>query len=249
MTTGQQAFTPGMPVTSTAFVHFALDVVQLLQQADPWGLDQDSLLDAYFPGNPPVGQSDRDGWWREFKRAKDYSNNCFAQGILPWAMIRARPGQRRGQFFYHIVGQQDNNNRVRVEGDPASMDLLDDFTDRRWLTQTKSRQRVRVAKALSLIERGNATNNQSLIDRGQDLLNQFVILSPGLAAINFDTGLVMEDLHRLANSRDRRIGLLNHQIRSALRSGRRFERDVNNIVNAVLTLARIYTQGSMKRLP
>ena len=74
----------------------------------------------------------------------------------------------------------------------------------------------RAAEALSLIRRGNATNDQNLINRGQDILNQFVILSPGLAAINFDTGMVMEDLQRLANSSDPRIRLLHNQIQNAL---------------------------------
>ena len=248
MTTGPSGFRPGLPTTAIVFVNFALNVVQLLQQADPRGLDQDDFLDAYFQGNPPVDQSGRDRWWEEFKRARVYSNTRFDQGISPWAMIRARPGQRRGQFFYHIVGQRDND-RVRVVSDPGSMDLLDDFTDRRWLTQTRSRQRVRAAEALSLIARGNATGNQSLIDRGRDLLNQFVILSPGLAAINFDTGLVMEDLQQLANSRDPLVRWLNNQIQNALRSGRSFERDVDNIVNSVLALKQIYTRGSMSSLP
>ena len=249
MTTGQNAFRPGLPPSSTAFVHFALDVVDLLRQADPWGLDQDGFLDAYFQGNQPSGHADRDRWWEEFKRAAAYSNKCFNRGDPAWAMIRARPGQRLGQFFYHVVGRRDNSGRVLVESDPASMDLLDDYTDRRWQTQTKSRQRVRAAEALSLIRRGNATNDQNLINRGQDILNQFVILSPGLAAINFDTGMVMEDLQRLANSSDPRIRLLHNQIQNALRSGRRFEQDVDNLVNVVLALAQIYSQGSMRSLP
>ena len=248
MSTAQQPFAPGMPVNSTAFVHFALDVVELLREANQMGLDQDGFLDSYFQGNPPVRQSDRDAWWEEFKRACDYSNRSFNRGISPWAMVRARPGQRRGQYFYHVVARLDGD-RVISEGDPAAMDLLDDFTDRRWRTQTKSRQRVRAAEALSLIERGRATNNQSLVDRGEQLLNQFVILSPGLAAVNFDTGLVMEDLQQLAYSRDPHIRLLNSPIRDALRSGRRFQRDVDQIVHSVLVLADIYSQGSMKALP
>ena len=176
MTMRQNPFRLGLPATSTAFVHFALDVVQLLQQANPGGLDQDRFLNAYFQGNPPASQPDRDAWWEEFKRARDYSNRLFDQGISPWAMIRARPGTRRGQYFYHIVGRRDND-RVKIETDPGSMDLLDDFTDRRWRTQTRSRQRVRAAEALSLIAHGTKTNNQTLIVRGQKLLNDIVILS------------------------------------------------------------------------
>ena len=248
MTTGQNGFRPGLPPSSTAFVHFALDVVQLLQQAGPTGLTQDSFLNMYFRGNPPMSQADRDAWWEEFKRARDYSNRLFDEGLSPWAMIRARPGTRRGQYSYHIVGQRDND-RVKIETDPGSLDLLDDFTDRRWRTQTRSRQRVRAAEALALIAQGTNTNNQALIDRGQKLLGEIVILSPGLAAVNFDTGMLMEDLQQLANSRNPHIRLLNKQIRTALDSGRRLERDVDAIVNSVLTLAQIYTKGSRKALP
>ena len=248
MTTGQNAFRPGLPPSSTAFAHFALDVVQLLQQAGPRGLDQDSFLNSYFAGNPPVSQTDRDAWWEEFKRARDYSNSLFDRGISPWAMIRARPGTRQGQYIYHIVGQRDND-RVKVETDPASLDLLDDFTDRRWRTQTRSRQRVRAAEALSLISEGTRTNNQTLINRGRKLLGEIVILSPGLAAVNFDSGMVMEDLQQLASSRNPHIRLLNKQIHNALSSGQRLERDVDAILNSVLALAQIYTKGSMRALP
>lgn len=212
------------------------------------GLDQDGFLELHFQGSPPVSQSDRDTWWEEFKRACEYSNRSFDRGVPPWAMIRARPGHRRGQYFYHVVARLDGD-RIIPEGDPATMDLLEDFTDRRWHTQTKSRQRVRVAEAFSLIDRGRATNNQGLVDRGEQLLNQFVILSPGLAAVNFDAGLVMDDLQQLAHSRDPHIRLLNSQIRNALRSGRRFQRDVDQIVHSVLALKDIYSQGSMKALP
>ena len=250
MSTPQQPFSLGMPTNSTAFVHFALDVVEMLRQADPWGLDQDRFLNAYFQGkpNPPTTQTERDAWWDEFKRARDYSNRCFDKGISPWAMIRARPGQRRGQFFYHIVGQRDSD-RVKTETDPAAMDLLDDFTDRRWRTQTRSRQRVRASEALSLIQRGNQANDQNLIDRGQKLLDDMIVLSPGLAAINFDTGLVLEDLQQLQYSQHPHIKLLNSQIRDALRSGKRFQRDVDQIVHSVLTLAQIYAKGSQQALP
>ena len=81
MTIAQNSFRPGLPATSTAFVHFALDVVQLLQQANPSGLDQDRFLNAYFQGNPPANQSDRDAWWEEFKRARLFESS-LRQGNL-----------------------------------------------------------------------------------------------------------------------------------------------------------------------
>ena len=234
------------------FVHFALDVVELLQQAKPWGLDKDAFLNAYFieklQSSPPTDQVERDAWWDEFKRAKDYSNSHFNEGISPWAWIRARPGSNRGRFFYHIVGQRDND-RVKIEGDPASLDRLDDFHNRRWLTQTKSRQRVRAARGVALIHEGNTKNDRRLVDRGQALLNEIVTLSPGLAAVNFDTGIVMDDLQRLATSDNPTIRLLNGQLRNALRSGRRFENDIAALVGVVLALADIHNRGSLNTLP
>ena len=253
MTTGQQAHTLGLPVTSTLFVHFALDVIDLLKQSSPGGLDQDGFLAAYFTGRlhrpPPTNQADRDAWWDEFKRAKDYSNARFEQGISPWAWIRARPGGRRGQYYYLIVGDWDSNGRVKIQADAADLDLLDDFTDRRWRTQTQSRQRVVASHGIALINEGNARNDPRLVARGKELLNQFITLSPGLAAINFGSGIVMDDLHRLVNSRDPHIRLLNRPLRDAIRSGTRFQRDVSVLVSAVHALANIYQNGSMKSLP
>ena len=248
MSTNAHPHRPGLPTKSTAFVHFALDVVELLQQSRQFGLDKNGFLNAFFHGTPPTTEADQEAWWNEFKRAKDYSNECFKKGMAPWAWIRARPGATKGQYFYMIVGQREGD-RVKIEGDAANLDLLDAFTDRRWRTQTQSRQRVRASRGLALIDSGVASGDQRLIDKGQSLLNEFITLSPGLAAMNFDTGIVMDDLERLANSTDPRIRLLNHQIRNALNSARNFERDLAPLVDTVLALADIYQKGSMKALP
>ena len=249
MTTGQQAQTPGLPLRGTAFVHFALDIIDLLKQATPGGLDKDGFLMAYFRGSPPTNPVDQDAWWNEFKRAVQYSCRCFNQGAPLWAWIRARPGRTRGQYFYIIEAQCDNNGRILVEADAANAELLDDFTDRRWRTQTQSRQRVRAVRALSLIHEGTTQNDPRLVSRGEGLLREFITLSPGLAAINFGSGILMEDLERLARSNHPHIRLLNRQIQNALRSGRRLEKDLGDLVAIVLVLADIYQQGSLTALP
>ena len=248
MTTGNSGQPAGLPLAGTAFAHFALDMVDLLKQAEPNGLDQDEFLGRYFKGKPPTDPAVRDAWWEEFKRARDYSNDRFNDNIPPWAFIRARPGLRRGQYFYHVVAQREGD-RVKIKADAASLTQLEDFTNRRWETQTGSRQKVRAARGLALIEAGTRSTNQTLINKGEAILNEFITLSPGLAAINFDTGIVMDDLHRLANSQNPRVQLLSRPVKDAVRSGRRFERDVSRVVQGVLVLADIYKKGSMKALP
>ena len=249
MTTSNSGTPAGLPLAGTAFVHFALDVVDLLRKA-PLGLVQDEFLTRYFKGKPPPDPAVRDAWWEEFKRAEDYSNDQFKRNNEPWGWIRADPigPGGRGQYRYHLIGLREGG-RVRIVADAAIFPHLDDHTDRRWMTQTESRQRVRAAFGLKFIEAGKRSSNQSLIDKGQALLNEFITLSPGLAAVNFDTGIVMDDLHRLANSQNPTIRLLNRQIKDAQKSGRRFERDVSRITNGVLALADIYKKGSMKALP
>lgn len=248
MTTGINGAPTGLPLTEFAFQHFALDVVEVLKNSEPNGLDQDGFLTRYFKGNPPADPAARDAWWEEFKRAKDYSNDQFNKNNPPWAFIRALPGLRRGQHYYHAVAQREGD-RVKITADAASLARLDDFTNRRWATQTESRQRIKAADGLALIKAGTKSGDQRLIGKGEAILNEFITLSPGLAAINFDTGIVMDDLLRLANSRDPVVRLLNRPIKDALQSGRRFERDVSRVTQSVLVLADIYKQGSVKALP
>ena len=248
MTTGISGTPTGLPLAEIAFAHFALDVINLLKQAEPNGLDQDEFLRRYFKGKPPTDPAIRDAWWEEFKRVRDYSNDRFNDNISPWAFIRARPGLRKGQYYYHAVAQREGD-RVKITADAASMARLDDFTNRRWMTQTESRQRVRAANGLALIQAGKRSGSPLLIGKGEAILNEFITLSPGLAAINFDTGIVMDDLHRLANSQNPTIKLLNRRIKNAQRSGRRFEQDVNQLTHDVLALADIYNKGSVKALP
>jgi hypothetical protein len=100
-----------------------------------------------------------------------------------------------------------------------------------------------------LIEEGRTSNDQDMIDEGRGLLSDILVLSPGLAAVNFDTGLVITDLEQLMYSRDPHIRFLSSQVRDALRSGRRFQRDVDQIVYSVLRLKDIYSQGSLQAMP
>lgn len=248
MTTGGIHNVP-VPLSGTAFIRFALDVIDILRQSEPHGLDQDSFLRNLFPNSTPTNPTIRDHWWGEFKRAAAYSNRQFNNGEDIWAMIRARPGIQRGQYFYHVVAVRDVD-RVEVTQNPASLDLLEDFTNRRWLTQTKSRMRIKTAKGLAYIETGRQTGNQQLEAEGQAILNEIITLSPRLAAINFDTGIVSNDLLELAQSSDPRIQrLLGSRINRAIQSSQRLERDINSLAEQVLRLQQVYTLGSQRQLP
>lgn len=248
MTTGGIHNVPE-PLRGAAFIRFALDVVDILRQSEPHGLDQDIFLRNYFPNNALTNPTIRDHWWGEFKRATAYSNRQFNNGEDTWAMIRARPGDQRGQHLYHAVAVRDGD-RVGVTQNPASLERLEDFTNRRWLTQTRSRMRVKTAQGLAYIETARRTGNQQLEAEGQAILNEIITLSPRLAAINFNTGIVSSDLLELAQSRDPRIQrLLGTQINRAIQSSQRLERDINRLAEQVLRLQQIYTLGSQRQLP
>jgi hypothetical protein len=248
MTTGSSTGPPA-PLHGAAFIRFALDVIDILRQSEPHGLDEANFMQQYFGGNPPSTPGVQQHWWGEFKRAADYSNRHFDAGDDGWAWIRARPGRQPGQYFYHVVAVRDGT-RARVVEHAASLQRLEPFTTRRWLTQTRSRMRVRAAEGLALLEAARQSGNAQLETTGQAILDEFIMLSPRLVAINFDTGLVTQDLYQLAQSTDPRIQrLLGPRIRRALQSARRLERDINGVAEQVLRLAQIYRLGSLPALP
>jgi len=240
---------PPAPLSGAAFIRFALDVIDVLRRSEPHGLDETGFLQEYFAGSPPLIPQVRQHWWSEFKRAVDYSNRHFNAEDDGWAWIRARPGRQPGQYFYHVVAVRDGN-RARVSQHAASLERLEGFTTSRWRTQTRSRMRVRAAQGLALLDAARQSGNTEIESRGQAILNEFIMLSPRLAAINFDTGLVTQDLYQLAQSTDPRIQrLVGPRIRRALQSARRLERDVNTVAEQVLRLAQIYRLGSLPALP
>jgi len=198
MVTAGSGIGPPAPLRGAAFIRFALDVIDLLRQSEPHGLDEADFMQQYFAGNPPSTPRIQQHWWGEFKRAVGYSNRHFDSTDDGWAWIRARPGRQPGQYFYHVVTVRDGT-RARVVEHAASLQRLEPFTTRRWLTQTQSRMRVRAAQGLSLLEAARQSGNAQLEATGQAILNEFIMLSPRLAAINFDTGLVTQDLYQLAN--------------------------------------------------
>ncbi len=237
-----------LPLTGTGFIRFALDVIDFLKAEEPLGLDKDGFLQRYFQGKSPKNPATREAWWDEFKRAAQYSTKHFNQGEVGWAWIRARPGRHRGQFYYHVITEVVGD-RIKYRADAVSLSRLEPYTTKRWLTQTESRQRVRSAEGLALIRHGQSQGDQRLIDKGQDILHEFIMISPGLAALNFDTGMVTADLRRLASSPNPYIQLINKPIKRALDSAKRLERDVNRVVDGTLALAQIYQSGSQKALP
>jgi hypothetical protein len=252
MVTINSATNPLLPLNGAAFIRFALEVIDLLRRSEPHGLDESDFMQRYFAGNPPSIPQVRQHWWGEFKRSVDYSNRHFNKADDTddgWAWIRARPGRQPGQYFYHVVAIRDGT-RARVVEHEASLQRLEPFTTTRWLTQTRSRMRVRAAEGLSLLEAGRQSGNAQLETRGHAILDEFTMLSPRLAAINFDTGLVTQDLYQLAQSTDPRIRkVLGLRIKRALQSARRLERDVNSVAEQVLRLAQVYRLGSPPALP
>lgn len=184
--------------TGTVFVDFALRVVEILLQ-HPHGVNQDLFLDEYYQHNPPVDPAVCAFEWDEFKRAKDYSSDQFDARQEGWVWVRARRGLLPGEFFYHAVARIVRGESEILITYPVSERLHIEKTGE-WQTRTRSEMRVKVANIEAKRQRAVATGNQGLLDETERELDEIIVLAPRLAAINFDTGLTLQDLRVLANS-------------------------------------------------
>ena len=97
--------------------------------------------------------------------------------------------------------------------------------------------RVRVADLQSKIASGNPT----LIAEAEQKFDEIFLISTRLAAINFDSGMSLEDLRQLANPRDRRLRVLSAPIRRALGAVENAQRQVNELAELVHGLQQIMT--------
>ena len=189
---------PLIPRSGTTFVDFAKRVVAILRKY-PFGVDQDIFLMEYYHNNPPMDSATRDFEWEEFKRAKNYSSECFDKKKEGWVWVRARRGLLRGQFYYQAVKEIKNGHHKRIIEYPISERLHLDKTGE-WQTRTRSEMRVRVANIEAKRERAQATGNTNLLNEAEKELDEILVFAPRLAAINFDTGLTVQDLRELARS-------------------------------------------------
>lgn len=226
------------PRSGTLFVDFAKRVVEILLKY-PFGVDQDIFLMEYYDGNPPVDNFMRDWEWEEFKRAKDYSSEQFNAKKEGWVWTRARHGLLRGQFFYQAVARIENGaHRIIIEY-PISERLYIEKTGE-WQTRTRSEMRVRVANIEAKKKRATLTGNQGLLQEAEKELDEIIVLAPRLAAIDFDTGLTVQDLRALAKS-PRVPRLLQRSVKKTLDA---YEKSLDQIRN----LAQIVYAIKQKRL-
>jgi hypothetical protein len=229
-----------VPRQGTAFIDFALRVVEILA-ANPWGLDQDLFLLAYYAGNPPTDPDTRDFEWEEFKRAKDHSNQMFNKLQNGWVWVRARHGKLPGQFFYQAVAQISNGEPEIVIRYPVSEALLVDKTGD-WLTRTKSHMRVTVANIEAKKKAALATGNTKLMQEAEAELDEVIILAPRLAAIYFDTGMTVQDLRVLATS-NKVPRLLHKSVKRTLAAYEKSQDEIKQLSQLIYTLKQMRRGG------
>lgn len=222
-------------------VRFAREVVDLLR-AHPTGLDQRGFLHEYFSGNPPVSREDRDFYWAEVKRAARYSTAMFDLGEEGWSFIRALQGPRRGQFYYLAVATIVSGQPT-VEVPYPLAEQLDERATTEWSTRTRSRMRIRVAD----LQSKTASGNPKLMAEAEKKFDEILLISTRLAAINFDSGMSIEDLRQLANPRDRRLQILSRPIQRALDAVEKAQKQINELAGLVHGLQQIMT-GERRRL-
>lgn len=217
-------------------IDFAHECIQILKK-HPWGVDQDLFLDELFSGNPPADSKTRDFYWEEFKRAKNLSNEMFDTREEGWAWIRARRGQRPGQFFYQVVAQVVNGEVEVVIKYPVSETLYQE-KEAEWLTRTRGHMRVKVANVQAKEVAGRLTGSQRLIEEAEHDRDDVYMFSTRLAEINFDTGLTLKELKELAISRRVPAGLLN-AIRRSLDAGAKYQKQVKNLSQTIHNLKKL----------
>lgn len=216
-------------------IRFAREVVDLLR-ANPTGLDKDAFIQLYFPGNPPTSRQDREFYWQEFKRAAKYSTVMFELEEEGWSFVRALQGPRRGQFYYVAVATIISGQPT-VEVPYPIAEQLDDRTTREWVTRTRNRMRIRVADLQAKIASGNPT----LAAEAEEQFDEIAFISTRLAAINFDSGMSLEDLRQLANPRDHRLRILGAPIRRALDAVEKAQDRINDLADLVYGLRELMT--------
>ncbi len=202
-----------VPRSGTVFFNFAKRVVEILCKY-PFGVDQDIFLMEYYSGSPPFDRFTQDFEWEEFKRAKNYSSQQFDALNEGWVWVRARHGLLRGQFFYQAVARIEGGKHKVIIEYPVSERLYIDKTGE-WQTRTKSEMRVRVANIEAKRSRGLASGNTALIKEAEKELDEIIVFAPRLAAINFDTGLTVQDLRDI-NLSPRIPRLLQRSIKKTL---------------------------------
>lgn len=189
---------PHIPRSGTVFVDFAKRVIAILRKY-PFGVDLDIFLMEYYNNNPPLDRSTQYFEWEEFKRAKDYSSDLFNKKREGWVWVRARRGLLRGHFYYQAVAEIKNGQHKVIIEYPVSERLYIDKTGE-WQTRTRSEMRVRVANIEAKRTRAHASGNTGLLKEAERELDEILVFAPRLAAINFDTGLTVQDLRELARS-------------------------------------------------
>lgn len=234
----KEVLVANIPRQGTAFVDFARRVVEILT-SNPWGVDQESFLHEYYGGNPPTDLATRSFQWEEFKRAKDYSHQMFKNGVDGWLWVRARHGNLPHQFFYQAVAIIVGGEPEVIIRYPVSEALLIDKTGD-WYTRTRSQMRVTVANITAKKRAAIATGNTRLLEQAEAELDEIVVLAPRLAAINFDTGITVQDLRVLANS-PRVPRLLHNSVKRTLRSYERSQHEIRNLSRIIYSLKAIRT--------
>ena len=189
---------PLAPRSGTVFIDFARRVVEILRKY-PFGVDQDIFLMEYYNGNPPMDTFTRDFEWEEFKRAKNFSSEQFNAKKESWVWVRARHGLLRGHFYYQAVAEIKNGQHKVIIEYPISERLSIDKTGE-WQSRTRSEMRVRVANIEAKRKRAQITGSTKLLAEAEKELDEILVFAPRLAAINFDTGLTVQDLRGLARS-------------------------------------------------
>ena len=230
------------PLKGAALAAHAQTVTAAIIATEPHGLNLDDSIAISFSG--PTTMAQRDWAKAQFLRARKFSNRMFNKRIPGWYFIWAGPDKR-----YHVIVGIDSQSRAVPTAPAGALDVVEPFTTRRLRTQIRSRQTVRAALGQQLIKTGTANGNRAMIARGNDVLDELVILNPRLHLLGADMGELV-DVARLAKtitttSSLRTKMLLQRKAKRIDRTIRRLRKECVDLTNDAVAIQQIYQKGAL----
>lgn len=226
------------------FIDFSRRVIEIVIDT-PFGVDQEIFLLKYYSDGIPSEVAKQNFEWEEFKRARDYSNQRFDNREEGWIWMRARRGLLPGQFYYQAVAKIVDGEPEMVISYPISEQLYMQKHSE-WMTRTKSEMRVMVANIQAKKQAALKSGRKELLLEAENDFDQIIMLSPRLAAINFDTGLTVTELQQLAKS-TKIPRLLQKTVKQTLDSYEKSQNQVRKLSQVVYDISQMRKRKGKRR--
>ena len=236
------------PLNGAALLTYAKTVIAEIMAKEPAGVNLEESVKIAF--SVPTTPAEKQWAKEQFLRAVKSSNKMFKKQVNGWAFIRAGSDGR-----YHVVVGMDAGNRIVPIAPAGALEEIEPFTSRRLRTQIRSRQQVRSALGQQLVSTGIATGNTAMVARGNNVLDELVILSPRMHLLGADMGELV-DVARLAHTitatatvSPRTRMLLLQQAKRIQKTVKRLNKECRQLTDDAVAIQQIFVKGALPPAP